>query len=509
MFIPTTRNYIMNIKFDSTALGSATLNGSNVYVTFAAQSSKMTYFPAGGKKMETINFSASSISIEGVNYGTSRAYTLDEINANGLVLTKATSLVGFISYGSATGIEKLGVGAQPNFLSASTPRYSIFEISYSGETGGADITNISQFGGSIVLEFQNNGITQKRIGNTLGTTDMFNALAACSGFSGTASTSVILTDTDGKFIRAIGTNIFPNGTEQTPYPKYNAYLQSLYNAKGATKSVVAGLTNLAPGASAGGAGSAGFPTTVNATNVTPSVANSKGVITESMIYNLDYHFSAFVTQVTAPSGSSDPNGTYKVTLKGHVNATRAESATTEPIKSHKYDNLEIEIAADDLVGNNLYMTNFMYQAATTGAGISVTTSGWDELNNDFGDATVTGALMQKAAGDFAEGMTCGFPGSTTDSTSKPGTALGELTSYEWWLNPQLAYSLAQPSNPYYSLFGNAVFLNSDGKNGSDFSYGGVYGSPYDDRFGLNLISPDSETTDMLIKLMADGDLTPS
>lgn len=498
----------MNIKFDSSALGNSALPDDKVYVTFAAAASDMIYDPNGTK--EAINFVANGITYpneKGVDasYGTSKAYTLAEIKANGLVLNSATSLVGFISYGSATGIEKLGFGSQPAFLNASTPRYSIFEISYNGTTGGADITNISQFGGSIEMQFKkSDGTVQSRIGNTLSTTDMFNALTKCGVFSGSSNDYIYL-DGDGKFIRAVGTNVFPNGPAQTPYPMFNPYLQSLYNKFG-SDSIVQELTNLAPGASPGGMGSAGFASSTVATNVTPSTAK------DPVIYNLDYHFTAHLTQVDAPSTAA-PAGTYSAKLKGYMNATAANSGTA--VQSYKYDNLEIEIAADsinasDFSKSNLYMTNFIYQAALTGAGINVTNSGWDALNNDFGSANVLAAVMKKAAGDFAEGITCGFPGSDVKSGTDATKTLGESTSYEWWKNSQLGYSQAQKGAPYYSMYGNTVFVNSDGNNaGTKFNYGGVYGSPYDDRFGLNLISPDAETTEMSIVLKADGDLKPT
>jgi hypothetical protein len=228
-----------------------------------------------------------------------------------------------------------------------------------------------------------------------------------------------------------------------------------------------------------------------------------------VIYNLDYHFTAVVTQATSPdSKDNNPNGTYSVELSGYVNATLAGSAPGD-IQSYQYDNLSISIAADDLTDGNLFMTNFIYQAATAGAGIDVTSSGWSDLNNDFGTANVNAALLQKVAGDFAEGMTCGFPGSTTPSTSSSGTELGNLTSYEWWLNPLLAYEPAQPASPYYSAYGNVVSAHSGGINGITFSRGGVYGAPYDDRFSLNLIAPDADTDEMYITLLADGDLKPT
>lgn len=484
----------MKITFDMTALGNSNLSPSNVYITFAASASEMVY--GSGPTGETINFSGSNINIDGTSYGTSKAYSLQDIATNGLVLNSATSLVGFVSYGSANGIEKLPTGSQPNFLSSATPRYSIFEISYDGTKGGADITNISQYGGSITLAFLKSESVQSQVGNTLDTTGTFNALAGASGFSGSTSTSAVYVDSNGLFIRVVGTNVFPNGAEQTPYPTFNAYLQSLFTSYG-SGSVVQELTNLAPGQKPGGTGSVGYQSAKTATNVSPSTT-----------YNLDYHFTAVVTQVTSPDlANNNPNGSYSVELSGYVNATLAGSHPGD-IQSYQYKNLSINIAADDLANENLFMTNFIYQAATAGAGINVTSGGWDALNNDFGTANVNAAVLQKAAGDFAEGMTCGFPGSTTPSTSSPGKELGNLTSYEWWLNPLLAYAPAQPANPFYSAYGNVVSANSGGINGITFSRGGVYGSPYDDRFGLNLISPNADTDEMRITLLADGNLKP-
>ncbi len=138
---------------------------------------------------------------------------------------------------------------------------------------------------------------------------------------------------------------------------------------------------------------------------------------------------------------------------------------TRGVQSYKYDNLSVTVAADDLTNESLFMTNFIYQTATSGAGINVTSGGWDDLNNDFGTASVNTTVLQKVAGDFAEGMTCGFPGSNTLSASSTGTALKNLTNYESRLNPLLAYEPAQPANPFYSAYGNVVSANSGGING--------------------------------------------
>jgi hypothetical protein len=476
----------MKITFDMTALKSSSLSNENVYITFAAANCEMVY--GSGASAVNINFINNFITINDSTYSTSNAYRLCDIATNGLVLNSATSLIGFISYGSANNIMNLKQG-QPAFLNSSTPRYSVFEISYDGTTGGADITNISQFGASITLAFLNHGTIQSQVGNSINTTSMFNSLAAASGFSGTTSTAAILIDVNGKFLRAIGTNVFPIGQTQTPYSKFNAYLQSLFKTN--TNNSFLNLTNLATGASPGGQGAVGTISTSKATKVTPKTS-----------YNLDYHFTAVITQATTSDSTNDnPNGTYSIVLSGYVNATPTGEGSADAEK-YKYQNLSITIAADDLKSGseNLYMTNFIYQASTTGAGINVTANGWDdELNNDFGTGFVNGALLQKVAADFAQGMTCGFPGSTTPAASTPASELGSLSSYDWWRNSQLAYAKAQTINPYYSVWGNAVYANSNGS---------VYGSPYDDRFKLNLISPDANTTEMRITLLEDGDLKP-
>ncbi len=45
-----------------------------------------------------------------------------------------------------------------------------------------------------------------------------------------------------------------------------------------------------------------------------------------IIYNLDYYFTAVVTQVTSPDpANNNPNGTYSVELSSYVNATLAGS----------------------------------------------------------------------------------------------------------------------------------------------------------------------------------------
>jgi len=482
----------MSVTFDT----SAFTDTSGLYVTFAGQESDMVYDPGG--VAETINFNANSISIGGTSYGTSKAYKLDDINANGLTLNSSTSLLGFVSYGGTTGIAQLGTGVQPDPLSSATSRYSNFEVTYDGSGGGADITNITAFGGSIKLSFLNGSTVQSYVGNTLNTGDMFREFVKTTNRG--LSSSAIYTD-GGEFLRAIGPNKFPasidGSLEQVPYPTFNGYLNNLYTGSNAgADDLGTKMTNLAPTASPGGMGSAGFNSTGTATEVTPNTG-----------YNLDYHFQAKVVEVAAPGSASAPDGTYQVVLSGYVNATPQGGGTTV-----KYDNLSITINADDPGNDDLFMTNFLYQETIEGPNVSVVLNGWGALENDFGAATTESALQLKAAGDFTQAMLAGFVGSTVQiDMNGIMTNLGDLTTYELWENAVLlAYAPARAGmgDEFYSLWGEVVAANSEAlKDGTTYSRLGVYGSPYDDRFDINLISPDANTTEMRITLLADGNLS--
>jgi len=56
-----------------------------------------------------------------------------------------------------------------------------------------------------------------------------------------------------------------------------------------------------------------------------------------------------------------------------------------------------------------------------------------------------------------------------------GVALKNIPSNQWWSqNPIVAYSQIQPNNPYYNVYANVIFNQSNNT---------VYGVPYSDRFG--------------------------
>ena len=447
----------------------------------------MVYNPRGSS--ETINFSANNITINGTSYGTSKAYSLADIAANGFRINSAQSMTGYISYGATTGLAQLAQNNQPDPFSQTTARWSNFEFTYTGgNAGGADLTNITQYGGSLRMDFLNGATSQSFVQNKLNTGDTFRQLAATS-----SNTSVSVISNSGEFVRVIGANKWPGSvmgsTVQNPYASFEPYLQSLTNTYGSNSSST--LTNLATGASPGGAGSYGYTSLANGTNTR---------VTANATYNLDYHFGSVTTNGTGGNGSS-------LVLSGYVNATPSAGGNTTV-----YSGLQISVAGDSASRNattQLSMTNFLYLQSTANPSVVTSNSGWENLIADFGQANTEAGIQLKVAGDFSQGILDGFVGSTVIPNGGNST-IGNLSSADWFnqsiVGPDYTGSVAQPTNQYYSQWGNVVNSNSDGYNGGNFTRGGVYGNPYDDRFHLNTIAPNGSTTGMKITLLADGNL---
>ncbi|MFV0337081.1 MAG: PEP-CTERM sorting domain-containing protein [Chthoniobacterales bacterium] len=483
----------MDLTFDLSEflVSGQPLTANDLYITFAGATSDMVY-NEGGPGEESIDFSGSQINYGGTNYTTSKSYSIADINANGLKINSATSILAYISYGSKTGFEQLSSG-NPAFLDPSLTRFSQFEFSYSagGTGGGIDMTNISQYGGSLRVETLDAGNTVQSFisnGNNLSTGEMFQRLAIASGFASNA----VYTQ-GGKYSRIIGSNVLATNN---PYHRFNQYIQSLGTGSPVLPNQI---YNLKPGAAPGGAGSIGITSVA-------SPGSGKGVVGNST-YNINYSYSANITQVLAPGDNPEfPDGTYQIELTGIVSAIPAAGGATI-----EYTGQTITIQADS--PSQDYMTNFIYlQSIASG----VNMAGWADLIADFGAANVQAAIQEKIAGDFAQAIAAGFAGSAT-MVDKGGSsvALGSLTTAEWFdLYNQYAYSIAQPINEeYYNPFANEIYLNSPGYNtqttgigDGNFDYGSVYGTPYDDRFSLNLITPNTDTTALNVVLLPDGNL---
>jgi MYXO-CTERM domain-containing protein len=448
------------------------LDASNVYVTFAGQSATMTY--GSGLNAESINFVSGTYTNSGTSSIMSKSYSLADVAANGITVTNASSVIGYITYGT----NSFSQGSAPAYTDSTTPRFSNFEFSYTGIGGGADLTNISQFGGSLKLEFLSGTTSQGYVQNTLNTGDMFRALAAASG-----SNPNVVFSSGNQFTRVIGPNVTPSA-----YPRFNGYLNSLYQSSADNDHVIINtLTNLKDTDVPYGQGAVGTTSTGTASHVSPGET-----------YNLGYMFSGSIVQVASPGTQDAPDGTYSVVLSGSIVATLATGTTP----AFTYENLTISIAADDYESANYYMTDFLYYQNFSNGG--VTFSGWEEFQNDFGAFTDT--IQQQIAGDYSEGLGAGFLGNLTipDGATTP---LGEMTSYDWWTYPEYAYGIGQAGNNNFNPFAAVVFGNSDGQAGSEsIPYGSVYGAPYDDRFALNLLAPDSSTTELRVTLLDDGNL---
>lgn len=488
----------MSLTFDWSQLGNPSLDADNIYVTFAGQSSDMLI---GGALNEAINFNANAISytINGTptNFGTSKSYTLNQVITNGLTINTATSITAFLSYGSNAGFGMLGAGQNPDFHSPSLGRYSQFEFTYTvGGDGGINMTQISQFGGAIQIQTQNaTHAVQAHIGNSANQSsgDMLRALAAASGGNPAA-----VYMNNGEYTRVIGSNVF---TSNNPYQPFNGYLEALDNAGNGT-ALPHQIKNLAPGAPSGGEGAIGIQSTPNGTIR----------VTGNTTYNIDYEYSAQITR-TANASVDFPHGTFSVLLTGNVHATPALGGNTIT-----YTGATILIG-EDKVGN-ASMTNFLYLQSLSNPSVNATLSGWADLIDDYGASNVMAAIQEKIAGDFGQALVAGFPESDTQVLKGNSTVnLGSLTTYEWFnIYNQYAYSLAQPSDPgYYNQYANVIYRNSPGgetqSNPSqvgygEFDHGSVYGTPFDDRFGLNLISTDSETEFLHVTFLPDGSLVP-
>jgi len=482
------------LAIDYSQLANPALSGSTVYVTFnSTESGTLTLDPSGAPEQIVFTTGGAGISvtsgtyagqtIASGTYATTRAYSLAEINQKGLEINNVTSLSGFISYGGAQGIQALAVGTQPSNGDLSTSRYSQFELTYNGTTGGGfDLTNITHFGGSLGMAMMASSGTQSYVRNTLNTGDMFRALAA-TPILGTSSPAVI--QQSGSFVHMIGSNAYI--TSQGTYPTFNPYLQSLYDVSGPAS--VASLQG--PSASPPG----------------PAyIAVGSTIVSASTNYGLTYYMTSSLNQAAAPGGSF-PNGTYGLTVSGSVIATRISGTG---IVSGTYSNLQLTVGPDTsgVSVTALSMTNFIY--AQNNATSVTGSSGWSDLIADFGADVVSDAVQLKALGDFSQGIMAGLVNS---GTTPPGAIrpFGQMSSNEWFATKTFqgaAYAGAQSNSAFYNAFGNVVNRNSEvGIVGTGTYFGGVYGVPYDDRWANNLLATNASTTSVKVWLLPDGDLS--
>ncbi len=466
----------LNVTFDYSQLANPAYSGSNLYVTFQANSGTLT---VNGDVHTFNNGTANASTI------LTQSYALNTLTNTSISISNVTSLIGYISYGSSSGFSS-GTAAPSPFTA--TTRYSNFELTYNNGVGQADITQIAQFGGGLNQKLYTNisGTTPiAYTGNNLGDTqtnsgDIMRSLAAVTGNSPSA---VLTTGSNGSYVRVIGPSKYGNPGTPNPYPAFNSYLEDLsVNSANGTISV-ASLENLKPGANPGGAGSNGLVFT-----------GSSGVFTSGSTYLANYYFDTFVQPVV--SGSLT---TYKVVLSGSI--TMADSANNV-LKT--YTDMTATLAAD--TETDPYMVNNIYAQVLTGQGTNVvfTGTGWSGLNTDFSAGNAT--LQPEIVGDFTQGMLAGLVGNTVIVS---GTAIRDMTSAAWWDDALLAYT--GTNSTFANEYGEIIFANTGGFNSASisgtFNSAGVYGNPYDDRWGSPVISFTNDTTNtLLISLIPDGNM---
>ncbi len=528
------------ITFDASALTDASTD--EIFVCFQAKSAQVTV------GTETVTISGNyitSVSDGGtpkpsdpmIGKFTSKGYSLSTIASEGFTVVYADSLIAYITYGSADGVE-LQTAAPSQFTTPT--RFSQFEISFGnvpGEPGfqsGADLTNISQFGGSLKMELlDTNSSVLSYASNSQDTATMFTDLAATTT-DASYSTLINFVPAFGgnssytEYVRIIGPNSYPSSIQGLaytgfPYADFNAYLKTLLtNNKSAgdpkvSTNVVPGfLKNLKPGVDHGQSGAVGLKAEGTGTSLSGKTADGKKSetldITQGDTYNFDYQFDASIVEVEAPSG--DSNGTYAVQLRGALFISDATDTL-------RLDDLEISIEADSAAAP--YMTQFLYlqtmgkysdytDGKNAALGISYN-SKWKDVMTVMGESNMFQNILERIGGDFSEGILSGLVGSSTQvNVDGTMTDISALSSYQWFQEQLLtdkAYSIAQTSTPYYSQWGNVIYKHAPGKDvgtaAGSFNYGSVYGSPYDDRFDTVLLSPGlNGAVSMNIVLLSDG-----
>jgi len=467
----------LNLTFDHSQLANPAYSGSNLYVTFQANSGSMSV------NGDLYTFNTGTVN---GNALTTQSYAMSDLNSSSISISNVTSMIGYISYGSSVGFSS--VAAAPSPFTIQT-RYTNFELTYNGGVGQADLTQIVQFGGGLqqTLFTSVSGTTPvARTGNNLGTVQTTSGaiMSSLAAVPGNTSNAVLTTGSGGtgNYIRVIGPSKFGNPSAPNEFPTFTPYLQSLSEASSGGTLSVAKLQNLKSGAQPGGAGSNGLIYT----------GTVGGVFTSGSTYLANYYFDTFVQPEVSMSGT-----TYKVLLTGSMTMANSANAILQT-----YTGLEAMLMADS--GTNLAMTNNLYSQVLTGQGTIITFSGWDDFSADFSSGNPT--MQPIVVGDFTQGILTGLVG---NAVVVSGTAIGDLTSAQWFDNSLLAYTGTNAQ--FQNQYGGIIFANTGGTNSAtipgSFNSAAIYGNPYDDRWGSPLINFTTDATNTLqLTLIPDGSL---
>jgi len=499
----------LTLKFDMSDLGGS-LTARDVFVTFVAKNASMRILGTD----DTINFS-DKLYQDGLS-ATSRAHSLEELSS-GVDIVSADSAIAYISYGGHEDISLRPFSDGEPSPARDAPRWSNFEFTYNIEGdghGGADLTNISQFGGSLRLEAlgtrepEGKEVLLGYVQNDLDTTPMFRKFAELSNHFADFLLTTSTTNGNGavvrRFKRVIGANTYPQSLEgrtvQTPYGDYNDYLAALHARQNDPdenqRKLLTNLTNLSQPEDRVGDGAV----QIDATDTTRRV-------TMDATYQLGYQFKDVeIIRTNTASGARD---TFAVKLTGWVNYQEVAPVQGE---IQVYENLSITLNADQPAPTpdsepKLFMTNFLNRQSIVNIPdfISVEMSGWEDAIEDFGPEQVHDVLQSKIANDFSQGILAGFVGNTR---VVDGRRILDRTSKEWFKDlAEEAYGAHPLGDGFYSAYGEVVHQHSSRPNADGEPIrGGVYGTPFDDRFDGVLVALTPHVTTLLVKLRPDGDL---
>lgn len=487
--------------------GASSLTGSNVYVSFQGDGFSATIgtdslsFASGTWSYTTASSTSQYASTM------SQAFSVADLQATPLQLVSATASRFIFSYGTnAYGYAGSSSVPPPGTpLSPGSARYSLIEVNYRAGANGVDLTNIDQFGGSLQMTARNssNAVTNAT-GNSRSSQEMMTKLSAVAG--GTGSTLVV--NSGGQVASVSGLSF--SGTSNA-YGNLQQYLGTVWNGSGASTLKSPLLTNILDDAYPGGQGAISWTSAATTGTTTP-------IVSPNTNYSFGYYFNPTITATTVNAA------TYQgVTFSGSVTITSV--TTTGPVLK-TYNGLTINV----LTGTDgSQMNAYLNSGGPTGdTNIQLTGTGWDDFNQDFylpvnnssaaPDMTLVntgttsaqnipyGQVVQQVIGDFQEAVVSGLYGNTMSGTyafyqnnlptAMTGTAaaVGELSSALWWQNPSLAYS--NTDNFAKNLYSNEVFPNSfvTGTGGFSAAYGGVYGAPFDDRYGNLHYEPQFKNT---------------
>jgi len=448
------------------------------------------------------------------NSTTGTYYSFQSIEtAGGFDVSNATAGTAYILYGN-TSLSSFQAANITTPSPGGDYRYSFTEYNFNGTVGGSDITEIDQFGGSVqMLDSQYNGtgyVAHQSIQNTLDTGTAMRAILSNTGLA-SSSPAVLTTGPGGtgNFVSIIGPSKFPgsyNGSfVNQPYPSYTPYLLHLN-----TTNSTSFLSNNLAGTQYGPIQLNGYSS--NTSNSTITV--------NSQVWALTYAFNA----TTDSSGDIIFNGS--VYVNGVTGGATGNYVYTGlyivmPNDGNLTPAIYLQNPSNTTVYGNTANSSVIFNGNATGAPAS-----WGNLDayvNNGSPGTVlanstlstlggNSVINLKVTGDLEEGMATGFVGS---NASINGTPIANMSSAQWWGNATSAYTNgAQPvGSGYYNNYGVVNFANStitnydsNGNVTGTIVGGAIYTTPYDDRFGSNLMVINA--TDLVtITTLPDGNLS--